>query len=98
ALEQRDPVIPVAIVGAEEANINLKELHVHGFRVPLPLNILPLPSKWHIRILPPVKWSVDPTFMLDPSDPRNRVLAHRVRKNIMHEIHKMVKERGDAFR
>ncbi len=101
ALQLKVPVIPVAIVGAEEANINLREIKTLkeslGITIPLPLNIVPLPSKWHMRIMAPPKWSVDPEFTMAGDDPRMKVLAHRVRKNIMHEIHKMVIERGGAF-
>lgn len=101
ALDLHVPVIPVAIVGAEEANINLRESVVmkslFGLRMPVPLNIIPLPSKWHIRVLPPLKWSVDPTFNLPSDDSRIRVLAHRARKNIMHEIRNMLEERGHPY-
>jgi hypothetical protein len=49
------PVIPTAVTGAEESTINLASLdlppHVQLRKLPLPLNLLPLPSRWHIRFI-----------------------------------------------
>ncbi len=56
ATEVGCPVIPTCIVGAEEANINLGRTSILkdiiAVDLPLPLNIVPLPSKWHIHFMP----------------------------------------------
>ncbi|MGK5081989.1 lysophospholipid acyltransferase family protein [Bdellovibrionota bacterium FG-1] len=56
ALTTGSPIIPCIIIGAEEANINLAtvELGRKKYRIPLPLNMLPLPAKWDVRFLPPI--------------------------------------------
>jgi len=59
ALEAQVPIIPVIIIGAEESNINLSSLkftkYLRGTVLPLPLNIIPLPVKWKIKFLPPIR-------------------------------------------
>lgn len=54
------PVIPVAIIGGEENYINLSTLDIFekslGFKIPLPLNLLPFRSKWKIKILKPISF------------------------------------------
>lgn len=58
ALETQCPIIPTLIIGAEETHINLSQLklskYVRGLILPLPLNIIPLPSKWKIIFLKPI--------------------------------------------
>jgi 1-acyl-sn-glycerol-3-phosphate acyltransferase len=52
------PIVPVAVIGAEETNINLASIPIskalRGTIIPIPLNILPLPAKWKIIFLPPI--------------------------------------------
>ncbi|NCN41108.1 acyltransferase family protein [bacterium] len=59
AIETGKPIIPTLILGAEETHINLSQLkltkYVRGLILPLPLNILPLPSKWKILFLDPIQ-------------------------------------------
>lgn len=59
ALETGKPIIPTLIIGAEETHINLSQLklsrYVRGLILPLPLNIIPLPSKWRILFLDPIQ-------------------------------------------
>lgn len=58
ALETGAPIIPVIIIGAEETHINLAKLKftkfLRGVILPLPMNVLPLPAKWKIKILEPI--------------------------------------------
>jgi 1-acyl-sn-glycerol-3-phosphate acyltransferase len=58
AIKTQAPVVPVLILGAEETHINLSQLrftkYLKGTILPLPLNIIPLPVKWKIKILPPI--------------------------------------------
>ena len=53
----RAPIIPILIIGAEETHINLGQLKLLNQVLPLPLNIFPLPAKWKIKILEPVRFS-----------------------------------------
>ncbi len=67
ALDTGAPIIPVAIVGGEEAARVLLRVHSLGRALPLPflpvtptfpllgpVGLLPLPSRWHIRIGEPM--------------------------------------------
>lgn len=58
ALETNTPIIPTLILGAEETHVNLSRLNLtrflRGMVIPLPLNLIPLPSKWKIIFLEPV--------------------------------------------
>lgn len=55
ALRAKVPIIPVAIVGAEEAMPLLARLPMQPFGVPyVPLTSVPLPARWHIQFGAPV--------------------------------------------
>jgi 1-acyl-sn-glycerol-3-phosphate acyltransferase len=58
ALTRQCPIVPVLILGAEETHINLARLkftkYLRGVVLPLPLNVIPLPAKWKIKILEPI--------------------------------------------
>ncbi len=64
AIRHRAPIVPVAIIGAEESWPLLARLgHLHPFGapyVPLPATPLPLPVHFHIHYGPPVELHVDP--------------------------------------
>jgi 1-acyl-sn-glycerol-3-phosphate acyltransferase len=51
------PVIPVLIIGAEETHINLGQVKILNQLLPLPLNYFPLPAKWKIKLLEPVRFA-----------------------------------------
>ncbi|MFZ9595932.1 MAG: 1-acyl-sn-glycerol-3-phosphate acyltransferase [Bdellovibrionia bacterium] len=59
SLETQAPIIPTLVIGAEESHVNLGQLDfsswVKGLRVPLPLNLLPLPAKWKVIFLKPIR-------------------------------------------
>jgi 1-acyl-sn-glycerol-3-phosphate acyltransferase len=59
AIEAGVPIIPVLILGAEESHVNLSRLkltkYLRGLVLPLPLNIIPLPSKWKIIFMEPIQ-------------------------------------------
>jgi 1-acyl-sn-glycerol-3-phosphate acyltransferase len=50
-------VVPVLIIGAEEAHVNMGRLRVLGNLLPLPLNLFPFPAKWKIKFLEPVHFT-----------------------------------------
>ncbi len=64
ALQTEATIIPTLIIGAEETHINLKELKLNkflrGLTLPLPFNIIPLPAKWKIIFLEPIKLPYKP--------------------------------------
>ncbi len=66
ALEAQCPIIPTLIIGAEETHINLSRLKIfEKTMIPLPLNLLPLPAKWKIIFLPPLKLPYKKTSLTD---------------------------------
>lgn len=64
AIENQCPIIPTLILGAEETHINLAKLKLpqwlKGAILPLPLNIIPLPAKWHIIFMEPIVLPYEP--------------------------------------
>ncbi|MBX7056911.1 MAG: 1-acyl-sn-glycerol-3-phosphate acyltransferase [Leptospirales bacterium] len=58
AMMSNAPIIPACVLGAEESHLNLGTIDwfekSHGLRIPLPLNLFPLPSKWKIIFLEPI--------------------------------------------
>lgn len=72
ALRYRTPVVPVAIVGAEEQWPQIATLPVHALGIPylpIPATPLPLPVKYHVRYGAPIalheQWS--PAHADDPA-------------------------------
>jgi 1-acyl-sn-glycerol-3-phosphate acyltransferase len=64
ALKTSSPIIPTLIIGAEETHVNLSRLKLtkflRGLILPLPLNVLPLPSKWKIVFMDPIELPYGP--------------------------------------
>jgi 1-acyl-sn-glycerol-3-phosphate acyltransferase len=97
ALESGAPLVPVGIVGAEEAHpILFKWRPPVGLGVPFvpvtptfpllgPLGALPLPSKWVVRIGTPLR--LDP---LGPDDARDELLLSRLTEDLRREIQALV--------
>jgi 1-acyl-sn-glycerol-3-phosphate acyltransferase len=58
ALETGAPIVPTIVIGAEETHINLSQFQLtkflRGVILPVPLNLLPLPSKWKIIFMEPI--------------------------------------------
>ena len=79
------PIIPISIIGAEENYINLGTIdwfeEKYGIRIPVPLNLLPLKSKWKIKILRPITLS-----KYNKKDMRNEKFLHEVAQNIRFRI------------
>jgi 1-acyl-sn-glycerol-3-phosphate acyltransferase len=97
ALETGAPLVPVGIVGAEEAHpILFKWRPPIGIGVPFvpvtptfpllgPLGTVPLPSKWVVRIGAPLR--LDP---LGPDDARDELLLSRLTEELRGEIQALV--------
>ncbi|HYK28547.1 MAG TPA: lysophospholipid acyltransferase family protein [Streptosporangiaceae bacterium] len=110
ALQARVPIIPCAIVGAEEiypmignAEALAKLLRLPYFPVtPLfpwlgPLGAVPLPSNWIIEFYPPVLTDELPEPTDDPDDEVVAALADDVRDIIQANLDELVTQRGPAF-
>ena len=59
AIQADVPILGCLITGAEETHLNLGNINLtHWFphlRIPLPLNLFPLPAKWKVKILKPIR-------------------------------------------
>jgi len=98
ALETRVPIIPIGIVGAEEAHPILFKWGTPGRVVGLPflpvtptfpllgpLGLLPLPSKWVIRIGEPISIT-----HLAPDAARDELLISRMNEELRSEIQVLI--------
>lgn len=109
ALRAGVPVLPVAIIGAEEAHPVLARWDALGKRIGLPylpltptfpwfglFGLVPLPSKWRIEIGAPVEWPRRAGRAL-----ADRALVARRNEDLRQRVQRMVAEalerRGHAF-
>lgn len=91
SLMTQTPIVPVAILGAEENYINIGTIDWFedqiGAKIPIPLNLLPLPSKWKIKFLKPI--SLNKYTRKDVKNEKFLVeVAQNVRFRIQAAIHK----------
>ncbi len=87
AIETGCPIIPTLVIGAEETHVNLSQLkltkYLRGLILPLPLNIIPLPSKWRIIFLKPIILPY----------PKSKVSDRELVVEIAEEIQEMMQKR-----
>lgn len=108
ALRTGTPIIPVAIVGAEEIYPILADLKPLARLLGLPyfpvtptfpwlgpLGLVPLPSKWMIQFCPPIPTAHLTEHADDPMVVYN--LADQVRETIQATLHQLLEKRPDAF-
>lgn len=100
ALATEAPVVPVVIVGGEDASPSLGMIRVKHdlgeFPLPLPLSLLPLPAKWRIAFMDPI----DPARYLSGDSPDKDVaveMARDVRALMQAELDRQVALRGNPF-
>ncbi len=109
ALRTGSPIVPVAIVGAEEIypkiadSPALAKLLGAPF-VPItptlpwlgPLGLIPLPSRWRIEFCPPIDVSEYPA---DAAEDRALVfeISEQVRETIQEQLYQALVRRGSAF-
>lgn len=83
------PIIPTMVIGAEETHINLSQFKLtkflRGVILPLPLNVIPLPSKWKIKFLPPLHLPYKPSAANDSE------LMHEIADDIREQIQKKIR-------
>ena len=109
ALESGTPIVPVAVIGAEEIYPKLGELKplaraLGSPYVPItptfpwlgPLGLLPLPSRWRIEFLEPIDLS---GYGPGSSEDRSLVfdLTEQVRDQIQDALYRGLVERGPAY-
>ncbi|HLE00525.1 MAG TPA: lysophospholipid acyltransferase family protein [Bdellovibrionota bacterium] len=100
AVESEAPIIPCVVLGAEETHLNLGNIDLsalaRGFRIPLPLNLIPLPAKWKIVFFPPVQLQ---EFGSEPlSDPDGlRRIAGKLRQKLQKELRKRLNARSYVY-
>jgi len=109
ALHTQSPIIPVAIIGAEEIHPMLARLSWMARPLGLPylpvtptfpwlgpLGAIPLPSKWMIRFGEPISFS-----QYSSKDAEDLLtvmkLSEQVRNNIQKMVHQLLKEREHTF-
>ena len=113
SLAYRVPIIPVAVVGAEETYPVIGKWQQLGplkslLNVPyVPvtplfpwlglLGAVPLPSRWHIRFGAPVTFHRD-LRRLRVSSHTSALLAQNVRRQIQTMVHELLAARGSVFR
>jgi 1-acyl-sn-glycerol-3-phosphate acyltransferase len=103
------PIIPCAIVGAEEIYPKIGDIKplARLFGSPYfpitplfplfgPLGLVPLPSKWYIEFGEPIRTdSIDPADADDPMTVFN--LTDQVRETIQHTLYRLLSQRRSAF-
>jgi 1-acyl-sn-glycerol-3-phosphate acyltransferase len=109
ALRTRAPIIPVAVVGAEEIYPKIGESQalartIGAPFVPVtptfpwlgPFGLLPLPSRWRIEFCEPIDLSEHPPEAAD--DPRLLLdVSERVRATLQEKVYENLVKRGSAF-
>lgn len=101
ALAAEKPIVPVLIVGGEEANPSLARIDVTkdllGVALPVPVNVVPFPVKWRIAFMPPV----DPTAYLERGSAVDEDVAGQIARDVQDamqaEIREQLKKRGNPF-
>jgi 1-acyl-sn-glycerol-3-phosphate acyltransferase len=108
ALRAQVPIIPVALVGADDAHPILGRVALPPrFGLPTlpltptfpwlgPLGLLPLPSRWALRVGTPVHLEEDPAAADDR--PRVARLADDIRSRVQTVLDEALESRADAYR
>jgi 1-acyl-sn-glycerol-3-phosphate acyltransferase len=100
AIKTRSPIIPTLVIGAEESHLNLGSIDLSAYlknlRIPIPVNILPLPAKWQIKFLKPISMR-----KYKPEDADNTKLvaelAESIQAHMQVELLKMAKARKTIY-
>lgn len=99
AIETQSPIIPTLIIGAEESNFTLKKLTMNtlfkGLKLPLPLNLIPLPAKWRIVFLEPIYLPYDVTILEDHTFIRE--IASDIQELMQERMRAEIKKRGSIY-
>ncbi len=99
ALANNAPIIPTLIIGAEETHVNLSRLKLtkffRGVILPIPLNVIPLPSKWRIIFMEPIHLP----YKKDAANDRElvRELSEEIQEKMQERMNAELKKRGSVF-
>jgi 1-acyl-sn-glycerol-3-phosphate acyltransferase len=100
AIRHRTPIIPIAIIGAEEQFVQLARLDIHPFGapfVPLPASPVPLPVRYRIHYGEPIALH-DQYEPKDADDPTVcRAAANEVQAAVQALIDRGLEEREAVF-
>lgn len=102
AMATQTPVVPVCVLGGEEANPvgtrieSYEELLNMKGGLPIPRNLWPKPVKWRIKFLPPMSFADCSAADADDAE-RVHAIADDVRTRIQRELRKMKVERGHPY-
>lgn len=99
AMAEGVPIVPVAILGGEESNPVEKTIKSYEqllkMAIPVPMNIMPKPVKWRIRVLPPVRFKRGAT---DPDDTKTvHAVAADVQARVQEALDRLKVERGNPY-
>lgn len=99
ALETGAPIVPTIVIGAEETHVNISQLQMtkflRGLVIPVPLNLLPLPSKWKIIFLEPIKIPHGPDKLGDRD--LIREIAFEIQEKMQTRIREEISKRESVF-
>ncbi len=99
AIETGAPIVPTIVIGAEETHVNLSQLQLskflRGLVIPLPLNMLPLPSKWKIIFLEPIQVDLKKSQLNDREAVRK--VAFEIQELMQKRIRDELKKRDSVF-
>ena len=99
ALTTGVPIIPATVIGAEETHITLSQIRwakqVLGIIVPVPLNVLPLPARWHIKFHEPVQVEKDVAKARDLIEVSR--LSRHFRLDLQRKLHDELEQRDHIF-
>jgi len=69
ALLTHAPIIPTIIVGAEESSLNFGNIKLPAvfkkMLLPIPINIIPIPARWKIKFLAPIRLPFNPRVAIE---------------------------------
>ncbi|MEM7646348.1 MAG: lysophospholipid acyltransferase family protein, partial [Pseudomonadota bacterium] len=99
AIEKQAPIVPTLILGAEETHINLARLKftkfLRGTVLPLPLNVIPLPARWHIIFMEPIHLPYTPKQIED--DELILDLSTEIREKMQERLSYEVNKRKNLY-
>jgi len=99
ALKTGAPIVPAVVIGAEETHITLSQIkwakEILGIIVPVPLNVIPLPARWHIKFFKPVILEKDPDRAANIQEVSR--IAQEIRVDLQHKMHEELRKRSTVF-
>jgi 1-acyl-sn-glycerol-3-phosphate acyltransferase len=99
AIETESPIVPVLVIGAEESNFNFAKLKINtlfkGLKLPLPVNLIPLPARWKIVFMDPIYLPYDQSILEDHEYIRE--IASDIQELMQERMNSEIKKRGSVY-